>query len=74
MDFKQELAKKADTKQKPKEVKLTKNMGISDMIKAMEPEIKKALPSVLTPERFTEWLLTPSAIHQSYRNVRPCHL
>lgn len=57
MDFKQELAKKADTKQKPKEVKLTKNMGISDMIKAMEPEIKKALPSVLTPERFTRMAL-----------------
>lgn len=37
MDFKQGLAKKADTKQKPKEVKLTKNMDISDMIKAMEP-------------------------------------
>lgn len=57
MDFKQELAKKADTKQKPKEVKLTKNMDISDMIKAMEPEIKKALPSVLTPERFTRMAL-----------------
>lgn len=28
MDFKQELAKKADTKQKPKEVMLTKNRSI----------------------------------------------
>ena len=33
-------------------VKLTKSMSIPDMVRAMEPEIKKALPSVLTPERF----------------------
>lgn len=33
--------------------KLTKDMGIVDLIKAMEPEIKRALPSVMTPERFT---------------------
>lgn len=55
MDFKQELAKKAE--QKPESVKLTKNMSIADMIKAMEPEIKKALPSVITPERFTRMAL-----------------
>lgn len=39
-------------------VKLTKNMGIADMIKAMEPEIKRALPSVMTPERFTRLALS----------------
>ena len=33
--------------------KLTKNMNIADMIKAIEPEIKRALPAVMTPERFT---------------------
>ena len=31
---------------------------LNDYIKAMEPEIKKALPSVITPERFTRMTLT----------------
>lgn len=39
-------------------VKLTKNMSIADMIRAMEPEIKRALPSVITPERFTRMALS----------------
>lgn len=39
-------------------VRLTKNMTIQDMVKAMEPEIKRALPSVLTPERFTRMALS----------------
>lgn len=32
--------------------------GIRALIKDMEPEIKKALPSVLTPERFTRMILS----------------
>lgn len=56
MDFKQELAKKADTKSE--KIKLTTNMSIADLIKAMEPEIKKALPTVITPERFTRMALS----------------
>lgn len=32
---------------------LKKDMGIVELIKAMEPEIKRALPSIMTPERFT---------------------
>ena len=32
--------------------------SIQDLIKVMEPEIKKALPSVLTPERFTRMILS----------------
>lgn len=31
---------------------------LNDYIKVMEPEIKKALPSVITPERFTRMTLT----------------
>ncbi len=31
---------------------------ITDLIKVMEPEIKKALPSVITPERFTRMVLS----------------
>lgn len=55
MDFKEEIAKKAGQKQ---EVRLTKSMTIPDLIKVMEPEIKKALPSVITPERFTRMALS----------------
>lgn len=40
------------------ETKLTKSMSIADLIKAMEPEIKKALPEVITPERFTRMALS----------------
>lgn len=54
MDVKEELAKKAD----PKETKLTKGMSIKDMIQTLQPEIKRALPSVLTPERFTRMALS----------------
>ncbi len=38
--------------------KLSKNMNIADLIKAIEPEIKKALPAVMTPERFTRIALS----------------
>ena len=51
MDVKEELARKAGNSKC--EVKLTKNMSIADMIKAMQPEIKKALPDLISPERFT---------------------
>jgi len=53
-DVKKQLAVKADNGEK----KLTKNMGIAEMIKAMEPEIRKALPEVITPERFLRMALS----------------
>ena len=56
VDVKAELQKRAATVNSP--VKLTKNMSIADMVKALEPEIKRALPSVLTPERFTRIALS----------------
>ena len=55
-DIKQELVKKASSNKQ--EIKITKSMSIADMIKALEPEIKKALPSVITPERFTRMALS----------------
>ncbi len=60
MDFKSEIVKKAEKKNEVKagKVHLTKSMSIADMIKALEPEIKKALPSVITPERFTRMALS----------------
>lgn len=54
-ELKQELAKKAEVSKG--EIKLTKSMSIADLIKAMEQEIKKALPEVITPERFTRMAL-----------------
>lgn len=54
VDVKNELARKTEKQ----EVKLTKNMTIVDMVKALEPEIKRALPTVLTPERFTRMALS----------------
>lgn len=55
MDVKQELEKRAGNQNSP--AKLTKNMTIADMVKALEPEIRRALPAVMTPERFTRMAL-----------------
>ena len=33
-------------------------MTIVDMVKALEPEIRRALPAVITPERFTRMALS----------------
>ena len=58
VDLKEELAIQAATVEDNNPVKLTRNMSIKDMVKAMMPEIKKALPSVITPERFTRIALS----------------
>lgn len=50
MDIKEELAVKAAPK--TEKTKLSTSMSIADMIKTLEPEIKKALPSIMSPERF----------------------
>lgn len=50
MDAKTALQAKTSPKEAPKSIK--------QWITAMEPEIKKALPSVITPERFTRMALT----------------
>ena len=55
MELKQNLAKRAEA---TGNVKLNKSMNIAEMIKVLEPEIKKALPSVITPERFTRMALS----------------
>lgn len=62
IDIKQELstqaAEIADAPLQDTTVKLSKNMTIPDMVKALGPELKKALPSVITPERFTRVALS----------------
>ena len=57
MDVKQTLEQKAAAGKNPP-VRLTKSMTIVDMVRALEPEIKRALPSVLTPERSTRMALS----------------
>lgn len=56
VNVKNELANRAAAQSSP--VRLTKSMTIVDMVKALEPEIRRALPSVLTPERFTRMALS----------------
>ena len=58
MNVKNELEKRAGTMAQNNQVKLTKSMSIVDMIKVLEPEIRRALPTVLTPERFTRMALS----------------
>ncbi len=53
--LKNELAAKVE---EDKKVVLKKSMSIEELIKAMAPEIKKALPSVVTAERFTRMALS----------------
>ena len=52
--IKEELARQAES-QSPA---LKKSMSIAELIKAMEPEIRKALPKAITPERFTRMALS----------------
>lgn len=56
MDVKAELEKKAAGNNAP--AKITKSMSIADLIKTLEPEIRKALPSVISTERFTRMALS----------------
>ncbi len=49
-EIKEKLALKAEECSNPR---LSKTTSIADMIKSIEPEIKKALPAVMTPDRFT---------------------
>ena len=55
-DIKEELSKKAEVTKSG--VTLKKSMSIKELICAMGPEIKKALPEVITPERFTRMALS----------------
>lgn len=56
INLKEELAKQADASTSAPALK--KSMSIAELIKAMEPEIKRALPKVITAERFTRMALS----------------
>ncbi|WHH58287.1 recombination protein RecT [Petroclostridium sp. X23] len=64
---KSQLQKKAENAVSEK--KQPSNMR--EWIKAMEPEIKKALPSVITPERFTRMALTAITVNPKLANCTP---
>lgn len=58
-----------------------KKPSLQGLIRAMEPEIKKALPSVITPERFTRmvftalsWAEPKTETRTSYERQGPGHL
>jgi recombination protein RecT len=71
IDVKQELAVQASSTNENTGVKLTKNMSIKDMVQVMMPEIKKALPSVITPERFTRIALSALNNTPELQNCTP---
>ena len=71
INIKQELAAQAMGVPQEKEVKLTKSMSIPDMVKAMMPEIRKALPAVITPERFTRIALSALNNNPDLQNCTP---
>ena len=76
IDLKQEIAtqaKKTEQEQSevPDNVKLTSNMSISDIVKALGPELKKALPSGLTYERFVRISLSALNNTPELKNCTP---
>ena len=48
-----------------------KDTSLKGLIKAMEPEIKKALPSVLTPDRFTRMVMTTLSSNTKLQQCTP---
>ncbi len=64
---KEELAKKPKVQRERN--RLTKSMSIADLIKAMEPEIKKALPEVITPEKIYQNGIVGAEYHTKVEGV-----
>ena len=56
--MKAELEAKTGQLAPEKGTKLKKSMSITELIKVMKPEIERALPEVITPERFTRMALS----------------
>ena len=63
MVVKNELAKKAGSKKEPK--------NIQQWVQVMEPQIKKALPSVITAERFSRMVLTAISTNPKLASCTP---
>lgn len=67
MNTKGGLTKKAAQAQQMQQ----KDTSLKGLIKAMEPQIKKALPSVLTPERFTRMVFTALSTNPQLQQCTP---
>lgn len=67
MNTKGGLTKKAAQMQ----VAAQKDTSLKGLIRSMEPEIKKALPSVITPERFTRMVFTALSSNPTLQECTP---
>lgn len=67
MNTKGGLSKKAAQMQ----VSAQKDTCLKGLIRSMEPEIKKALPSVITPERFTRMVFTALSSNPKLQDCTP---
>lgn len=67
MNTKGGLTKKAAQMQ----VSAQKDTSLKGLIRSMEPEIKKALPSVITPERFTRMVFTALSSNPKLQECTP---
>lgn len=67
MNTKGGLTKKTAQVQKMQQ----KDTSLKGLIKAMEPQIKKALPSVMTPERFTRMVFTALSTEPKLQQCTP---
>ena len=47
------------------------NNQIRDLVRRMEPQIKKALPNVITPERFTRMVVTALSTNPTLQECTP---
>lgn len=66
-DLKNQLAGRANTNVAERK----QPQSIKDWIKVMEPEIKKALPAVITPERFTRMAFTAISTNPKLAECTP---
>lgn len=70
-NVKNQLAKRANSGNDIEKTCKKSPQTIKDWIKVMEPEIKKALPSVITPERFTRMALTAISVNPKLAECTP---
>lgn len=52
------IVKKAEVKEQRTDLVKSKRKVLNDLVKSMEPQIAKALPSVITPDRFSRIVLS----------------
>lgn len=71
MNTKGGLTKKTAERQEAQQEIQQKGATLKGLIKAMEPQIRAALPSVLTPERFTRMIFTALSTNPDLKECTP---